>query len=97
MLSAGSLSLFSIFILILVYWADILKKYVQERSEWRQVETRDASRSSRDEPFKTREQRPITRYERPKRATSGSKRATNDAFWRSSLAKSTLRTSHFAR
>lgn len=27
MLTAGSLSLFSIFILILVYWADILKKY----------------------------------------------------------------------
>jgi len=27
MLSLGSLSLFSIFILILVYWADILKKY----------------------------------------------------------------------
>ena len=27
LLSAGSLSLFSIFILILVYWADILKKY----------------------------------------------------------------------
>jgi hypothetical protein len=29
MLTAGSLSLFSIFILILVYWADILKKYFQ--------------------------------------------------------------------
>lgn len=28
-LTAGSLSLFSIFILILVYWADILKKYFQ--------------------------------------------------------------------
>merc|ERR1712232_1399971 len=27
LLSAGSLALFSIFILILVYWADILKKY----------------------------------------------------------------------
>ena len=45
--------------------------YVQERSEWRQAETRDARRSSRDEQFKTREKWPKTRYERPKRFTSG--------------------------
>jgi hypothetical protein len=32
LLTAGSLSLFSIFILILVYWADILKKYFQPGS-----------------------------------------------------------------
>jgi len=35
--------------------------------------------------------------QQPKRATSGSTRATSGVFWRSLLAKRTLRTSHFVR
>ena len=91
--------------------AKVVDKYVQERSEWRQVETRDASRSSlarrsfnqnAQRATQKREKRPKTREKRRILARVSRKQhilanlARNSVFWRSSLANSVFRSDALA-